>query len=286
LVARSQEILEGRSADLQKIFLTGQDSEIIAALLAFVDRYHVTDIDARPVRDGAGQMEQLLNSDGPRAVRTLATWLRDCLLAKNTDGQLLSALAFAAAQCTTRFPDQVAMALFGSGKLASSQNAPTEQLVWDQAHSVIRLAPTSLVGSSLLTLCARFGPIHDAAVLSLLNASLCVDPISERRLDNMLHQIRGVGESTITILEEALSSQSSRKRRVAIRLLGAFLRTPGNSGESLRTATSLLTRYAYTEEGKLMPFGIASRSESGEGAFYFRHDSLSEIALRELRRRW
>ena len=153
-------------------------------------------------------------------------------------------------------------------------------------HLVFKDRLTSLAGASLLMLAARFGSIEADEAAAILNGALSPDPASDRRIENILKQVKKVDENALSVLEDAMMSPSLRKRRVAIRLLGAFLRTPANSGVSLRKAVDLLTRYAYTSDGRPMPFGIDSRTEKGEGAFLFKHQSLGETALRELRRAW
>ena len=286
VLAAAQAALAERTADLREIFLTGDDDAITAAMSAFVDRFYSQGPDSRPVRDGSAELEHLLDHYGPVAAQTLAAWLRQSLLTEERDSQVLSALAFATAQCCQRFPDQVVLAFFGSERFLSLPEASPERDLLDRMFRVIREKPTGVAGSSLLALSARFRPIEVIEVQCLLHAALSVDPVSEHRLEHLLRNIRAVSDSALSVLENALSSGSARKQRAAIRLLGSLLRTPGNSGESLRVATGLLARFAYTGDGETLPFGISSRSENGEGVFYFMHHSLSESALRELRRAW
>lgn len=286
MLAAAQSALAERTADLRETFLTGDDDAIAEAIKAFVERFYARGPDWRPVRDGSAELEHLLDHYGPVAVQTLAAWLRQYLLKEERDSQVLSALAFATSQCCQRFPDQVMLALFGSEEFLNLPDASSERNLLDRMFMVIRERPTADVGSSLLALSARYRPIEEVEVQCLLHAALSVDPVSEQRLEHLLRNIRAVSDSALSVLESALSSRSARKQRAAIRLLGSLLRTPGNSGESLRVATGLLTRFAYTGDGETLPIGIASRSEKGEGAFYFMHHALSESALRELRRVW
>jgi hypothetical protein len=287
ILTAAQTALTARRTDLRDVLRLRDTKEIDTGLKAFLEHSGSIGSDGRPIRDGAADLEALLTGHGPTAVKLLGTWLRQFLLTENDDYQLLGALAFATAQASLRFPDQAALALFGpSDANAQSPNHAKERELRRQMQRVFKDRPTSLAGASLLILAAKSGCIGAEEVTAILNGALSPNPVSDRRVENILRQVKEVDDSALGALEDAMVSPSLRKRRLAIRLLGAFLRTPANPGASLRQAVDLLTRYAYTSDGRPMPFGIDSRTEDGDGAFLFKRQSLGETALRELRRAW